>query len=81
MADATRVTDDDYNWFVANPGVAVWEENGDVVGFSAADPRNGNIWALFVAPGFEQKGIVTLPPSFIQFLVRSSGFWLLLLVR
>lgn len=57
LGDSTRVTDDDYNWFVANPGVAVWEENGDVVGFSAADPRNGNIWALFVAPGFERKGI------------------------
>ncbi|MBY3441782.1 GNAT family N-acetyltransferase [Rhizobium laguerreae] len=60
LGDSTRVTDDDYDWFVANPGVAVWEENGDVVGFSAADPRNGNIWALFVAPGFERKGIGTI---------------------
>ncbi|RWX08575.1 GNAT family N-acetyltransferase [Rhizobium leguminosarum] len=57
LGDSTRVTNDDYNWFVANPGVAIWEETGDVVGFSAADPRNGNIWALFVAPGFEREGI------------------------
>ncbi|NKM65313.1 GNAT family N-acetyltransferase [Rhizobium leguminosarum bv. viciae] len=57
LADATRVTDDDYEWYVMNPGVAVWEVNSNVVGFSAADPRTGNIWALFVAPGFERQGI------------------------
>jgi len=43
LSDPTKVTDDDYDLYVANPGVAVWEENGEVVGFSAADPRNGNI--------------------------------------
>ncbi|XKM42947.1 hypothetical protein A4U53_027080 [Rhizobium ruizarguesonis] len=52
LANPSMVTDHDYEWYVRNPGVAVWEENGDLVGFSAADPRNGNIWALFVAPGF-----------------------------
>jgi hypothetical protein len=56
VGDSTRVTDDEYNWFVANPGVAVWEENGDVVGFSAADPRNGNICALFWLPDSNEKG-------------------------
>ncbi|MDK4724940.1 GNAT family N-acetyltransferase [Rhizobium phaseoli] len=57
LSDPSKVTDDDYEWFVRNPGVAVWEEKGIIVGFSAADPRQGNIWALFVMPGFEGKGI------------------------
>ncbi|AJC80179.1 GCN5-related N-acetyltransferase protein [Rhizobium etli bv. phaseoli str. IE4803] len=57
LGDPSRVTDSDYEWYVNNPGVAVWEESGAIVGFSAADPRDGGIWALFVTPGFEGKGI------------------------
>jgi len=57
LGDPSKVTDDDYEWFVRNPGVAVWEDDGAVVGFSAADPRDGSVWALFVMPGFEGKGI------------------------
>ncbi|RUM16951.1 GNAT family N-acetyltransferase [Rhizobium phaseoli] len=57
LSDPSKVTDDDYEWFVTNPGVAIWEEKGIIVGFSAADPRQGNIWALFVTLGFEGKGI------------------------
>lgn len=57
LRDPSMVNDDDYEWFVKNLGVTVWEENGAIVGFSAADPRDGSIWALFVMPGFESKGI------------------------
>jgi GNAT superfamily N-acetyltransferase len=47
----------DYAWFRDNPGIWLWEENGAVLGFSAADTRDGSIWALFVAPGHERRGI------------------------
>jgi len=57
LSDPANIVDSDYRWFVANPGVVLWEENGEVVGFSAADPRNGSIWALFVSPGYEGRGI------------------------
>ena len=57
LNDSSRVTLDDVRWFVANPGIFVWEQDGRVVGFSAADPRNGNIWALFVDAGYERRGI------------------------
>lgn len=57
LSDPSKVTDDDYEWYVSNPGVALWEERGVIVGFSAADPRDGGIWALFVMPSFEGKGI------------------------
>jgi GNAT superfamily N-acetyltransferase len=57
LVDPSRVTAADYAWFVDNPGVWVWEEAGEVLGFGAADTRDGSIWALFVAPGHDGKGI------------------------
>lgn len=52
-----RVTIEDYVWFRDNPGVWVWEEDGNILGFSAADTRDGSIWALFVDPAHERRGI------------------------
>ncbi|ACE90131.1 hypothetical protein RHECIAT_CH0001150 [Rhizobium etli CIAT 652] len=45
LSDPSKVTDDDHECFVKNPRVAVWEEEGVVVGFSAADLARV-IWAL-----------------------------------
>jgi GNAT superfamily N-acetyltransferase len=56
LRDPSRVTLDDIRWFIANPGIFVWEEDGRVAGFSAADPRNGNIWALFMDRDYEGRG-------------------------
>jgi GNAT superfamily N-acetyltransferase len=36
--------------------ICIWDEGG-VRGFTAADTRNGWIWALFVDPMFEHRGI------------------------
>lgn len=52
-----RVTIDHYIWFRDHPGIWVWEEQGDILGFSAADTRDGSIWALFVDPAHERRGI------------------------
>jgi GNAT superfamily N-acetyltransferase len=57
LLDPSRVTDADYLWFSENPGIWVWEENGRVLGFSAADTRDGTIWALFIDPDHEGRGI------------------------
>jgi GNAT superfamily N-acetyltransferase len=57
LRDPSRVTIDDIKWFIANPGIFVWEEDGRIVGFSAADPRNCNIWALFMDAAYERRGI------------------------
>lgn len=57
LSDPSKVTDEDYLWFVQNPGLFVWDEGGSILGFSAADPRNSGIWALFVLPDFEKRGI------------------------
>jgi GNAT superfamily N-acetyltransferase len=57
LRDPSRVTVADVGWFVDNPGIFLWIEDGRIVGFSAADPRNGNIWALFVEQACEGRGI------------------------
>jgi ribosomal protein S18 acetylase RimI-like enzyme len=57
LRDPSRVTIEDVCWFVDNPGIFVWEADGKIVGFSAADPRNGNIFALFVEENYEGRGI------------------------
>jgi GNAT superfamily N-acetyltransferase len=45
------------DWLFDNSIFWVWEEDGAVQGFSAADPRNGSIFALFVHPLYEGRGI------------------------
>ena len=57
LRDPSRVTIEDYRWFIDNPGIFVWVEDGIIAGLSAADPRDGSIWALFVDPAYERRGI------------------------
>jgi GNAT superfamily N-acetyltransferase len=57
LDDPSRVTNEEIRWFIDNPGIFVWQEHGKVVGFSAADPRDSNIWALFVEEAYERRGI------------------------
>ncbi|MFZ2007846.1 MAG: GNAT family N-acetyltransferase [Stellaceae bacterium] len=58
LSDPSRVTPADMAWFLEHGPIWVWEEpDGAVAGFSAGDPRDGWVWALFVAPGHEGKGI------------------------
>jgi GNAT superfamily N-acetyltransferase len=57
LRDRSRVTYDMITWFIENPGIWLWEEDGRVLGFSAADTRDGTIFALFIDPGPEGRGI------------------------
>lgn len=57
LRDPSRVTVEEYRWFEQNPGVWVWEEDGLILGFSAADTRDGSIWALFMASDHQRRGI------------------------
>lgn len=57
LIDPSRVTAADCAWFVDHSETWVWDEDGTVRGFSAADPRDGSIWALFVEPGQDGRGI------------------------
>jgi GNAT superfamily N-acetyltransferase len=57
LSNPNAVTRDDCRWFIAGPGIWLWEEAGVVKGFSASDTRDGSIWALFVDPAHEGRGI------------------------
>jgi GNAT superfamily N-acetyltransferase len=45
------------DWLFDNSTFWVWEEDGAIQGFSAADPRDGSIFALFVHPSYQRRGI------------------------
>ena len=58
LSDPTRISDEDYVDFLTSRGkgwVAI--ENDEVNGFAIADLQEHNIWALFVHPDHEAKGI------------------------
>jgi ribosomal protein S18 acetylase RimI-like enzyme len=59
LQDPASVTRSDYVWFVVNGRVWVAVRHGQISGFSASDPRDGTIWALFVDPGSERAGFGT----------------------
>jgi len=58
LRDASKVPVADYERRLAEPD-AGWlaEQGGAVVGFTVADLPSRSIWALFVMPGFEGRGI------------------------
>jgi GNAT superfamily N-acetyltransferase len=58
LSDPDLVTEASVARFIDYRALWVWQEaDGLVAGFSAGDVGNGSIWALFVAPGHDGKGI------------------------
>ncbi|MBL0057275.1 MAG: GNAT family N-acetyltransferase [Chitinophagaceae bacterium] len=58
LSDPSLVPDSDVEDYLFNRGkgwVAEWE--GRIVGFAIADLVDHNIWALFMDPGYEARGI------------------------
>ena len=58
LSDPNLVTDKDCEEFLFERGKGwVCEINDRITGFSIVDLKENNIWALFVDPEFENKGI------------------------
>ena len=57
LSDPASVTRQDYERFVRQGRVWVAEVSGRIAGFSASDPGDGTIWALFVDPGHQGAGL------------------------
>lgn len=58
LSDPALVTDEDCREFMFERGKGwVCEINNEIVGFSIADLKDNNIWALFLNPEFEKRGI------------------------
>jgi GNAT superfamily N-acetyltransferase len=60
LSDPLLVTDDDCAHFLTVRGKGwVCDDDSMIVGFAIADLLDQNIWALFIRPEFERKGIGT----------------------
>ena len=57
LSDPTRVTQQMYDSYITNGGRGwVAQIRGTIAGFSIAR-HNGEIWALFIRPGYEGRGL------------------------
>jgi len=52
-----KVTCEDVADFLRTGEIWIWEEDCRIMGFSAGDAQDGWIWALFVDPDHEGRGI------------------------
>ena len=60
LSNPLFVTEKDYQEFLTERGKGwVCEIENQIIGFAIADLRDNNIWALFLKPDFEGKGIGT----------------------
>ncbi len=58
LSNPALVTDADCEDFINRRGKGwVCETDGKIVGFSIVDLQDNNVWALFLDPEFERKGI------------------------
>lgn len=58
LSNPALVSDEDCREFISVRGKGwVSVVDGEIVGFAIADLKDNNIWALFVRPEFEKKGI------------------------
>jgi GNAT superfamily N-acetyltransferase len=57
LSDPSKVPASLVREFISHSGIWVWEENGAVLGFASGDTRDGSIWALFIDPVAEGRGI------------------------
>lgn len=58
LSNPALVSDADCEEFITVRGKGwVCEIEGGIVGFSIADLKDNNIWALFVQPGFDKQGV------------------------
>jgi GNAT superfamily N-acetyltransferase len=58
LSDPNLVTDRDCEDFINKRGKGwVCEIENRIIGFAIADLKENNIWALFIVPEFEKKGI------------------------
>jgi len=58
LSDPNLVSDEDCKEFITLRGKGwVCEIKNEIIGFSIADLKENNIWALFIRPEFEKQGI------------------------
>jgi len=58
LSDPRRITYEMYESYLTTRGRGwLCEVGGEIAGFSVASPEDASIWALFVSPKYEARGI------------------------
>ncbi len=74
LSDPARVPASLVEEFIARSAIWLWQDDDGVLGFAAADTRDGSLWALFVDPAQEGRGIArALLPRALDDL-RAAGW-------
>jgi GNAT superfamily N-acetyltransferase len=80
LSNPALVPDEDVAEYITNRGKGwVYEIENTIVGFAIADLKDNNIWALFILPDYEGKGIGSqLHDAMLQwyFAQTQSTVWL-----
>jgi len=74
LSDPNLVTGKDCAEFIERSEIWVYEEDGIVQAFAAGDIRDGWIWALFVDPEYEGRGIGKALLSIACETLRNAGY-------
>jgi len=74
LSDSSLISQQDYERYLTEIGVGwVVEEAHEILGFAIGRLTDGNIWALFVMPSAEQRGIGRLLHQAMVSHLFSSG--------
>ena len=80
LSDPALIKESDYEDFITKRGKGwVCVEGKIIAGFAIIDLKDHNVWALFVDPGFERKGIgIRLHDAMMSWYFSKSQFpvWL-----
>lgn len=58
LRNPALVTENDYEEFLVTSGKGwLYETENEIAGFAIIDTKQNNVWALFVDPSFDKKGI------------------------
>jgi GNAT superfamily N-acetyltransferase len=74
LSNPGLVTREDCLWYIAGPGIWVWQDAERINGFAASDTRDGSIWALFVDPEHEGRGIGRALLSRAVAVLQDAGY-------
>lgn len=74
LSDPAKVPESAYRWFINEAAIWIWREQGRILGFAAADPRDASIWALFLRPEEEGRGIGSALLSQLLDELRQAGW-------
>jgi GNAT superfamily N-acetyltransferase len=74
QSETNAVTNEDVAEFMRHSTIWVWHEQQRILGFSAGDTEFGWVWALFVDPSHEGRGIGTALLTRACHSVARAGF-------